>query len=110
MQTSTIVSPKVSRGIGTALTQVGAYSPATSCVVTGLCVANISGASVNVTVTVYDGTNDTHLTLATPVAAADSLLLGAEWFKFTLVSGWSIRVSSSVASSVDASMFVTEFT
>lgn len=110
MQTVTIVSPKVSRAIGTAFTQVGAYTPASSAIATGLSVCNISGAIVNVTVTVFDGTNDTNLVFATPVAVGDSLLLGADWFKFILVNGWSIRVKSSAAASVDAAMFVSEFT
>mgnify|MGYP001616043135 CR=1 FL=1 len=65
---------------------------------------------MNVTVTVFDGANDTNLAFAAPVAAGDSLVMGGEWFKFTLVAGWSIRVKSSAAASVDASMFVTEFT
>lgn len=110
MQTVTIVSPKVSRNIGTALTQVGAYSPASSAIVTGLSVCNTSAGIVNVTVTVFDGTNDTNLVFNTPCAVGDSVLLGADWFKFTLVAGWSIRVKSSVATSVDAAMFVSEFT
>jgi hypothetical protein len=110
MQTSTIVSPKVSQNIGTALTQVGGYSPANSCVITGLSVANTSAAAVNVTITVYNGTTDTNIVFGTVVPVAGTLLLGAEWFKFTLVSGWSIRVKSSAAASVDAAMFVTEFT
>lgn len=110
MQSVTIVSPKVSRSIGTSFVQVGAYSPASSAIISGLSVCNTSGASVNVTITVFDGTNDTNLTFATPVAVGDTLLLGADWFKFTLVAGWSIRVKSSVATSIDAAMFVSEFT
>lgn len=110
MQSVTIVSPKVSRSIGTAFTQVGAYSPASSAIVTGLSVCNTTGASVNVTITVFDGTNDTNLVFATPCGVGDSILLGADWFKFTLVAGWSIRVKSSAATSVDAAMFVSEFT
>jgi len=110
MQSVTIVSPKVSRGIGTSLTQVGGYSPASSAIVSGLSVANTSGAAVNVTITVFDGTNDTNLVFATPCAVGDSILLGADWVKFNLVAGWSIRVKSSAAASVDAAMFVSEFT
>src|SRR6267142_3420142 len=108
MQSTTIVAPKVSRNIGTAFTQIGAYSPAasTGAIVTGIIVANISAAAVNVTVTLFDGANDTNLAFATPVAIGDSLVVGGEWFKATLVNGWSIRVKSSAATSVDASMFV----
>jgi hypothetical protein len=110
MQSVTLVSPKVSRSIGTSLTQVGAYSPASSAIVSGLSVCTTSVAAVNVTVTVFDGTNDTNLVFATPCAVGDTILLGADWFKFTLVAGWSIRVKSSAATSVDAAMFVSEFT
>lgn len=110
MQSVTLVSPKVSRSIGTAFVQVGGYSPASSAIVSGLSVCNTSGAAVNVTITVYDGTNDTNLVFASPVAPGDTLLLGATWFKFTLIAGWSIRVKSSAAASVDAAMFVSEFT
>lgn len=110
MQSVTIVSPKVSRAIGTAFTQVGGYSPASAAIVSGLCVANISAGIVNVTITVFDGTNDTNMVFATPCGIGDSILLGADWFKFNLIAGWSIRVKSSVAASVDASMFVSEFT
>src|SRR5882724_1266986 len=107
MQSVTIVSPKVSRSIGTAFVQVGGYSPASGgAIVSGLSVCNTSGSSVNVTVTVFDGANDTNLTFATPCAVGDTLLLGADWFKFTLVAGWSIRVKSSAVTSVDVAMFV----
>lgn len=110
MQTVTIVSPKVSRAVGTALTQIGGYTPASSAIATGVSVCNISAGIVNVTVTLFDGTNDTNLVFNTPCAVGDSILVGAEWFKFTLVNGWSIRVKSSVAASIDAAMFVSEFT
>lgn len=110
MQSVTNVSPKVSRSIGTAFTQVGAYSPASSAIVAGIIVANTSGAAVNITVTVFDGTNDTNLAFATPVAVGDSLVLGGENFKLILVAGWSVRVKSSAATSVDATMSVAEFT
>lgn len=110
MQSVTIVSPKVSRSIGTSFTAVGAYSPAGSAMVSGLTVANTSGAAINVTVTVYDGTNDTNIAFGTPVAVGDTLVVGGDWFKFSLVAGWSIRVKSSAAASCDAAMFVSEFT
>lgn len=110
MQTSTIVAPKVSQNIGTALTAVGGYSPANSAIVTGLSVCNTSAAAVNVTVTVYNGTTDTNIVFGSAVPVGGTLLLGADWFKFNLISGWSMRVKSSAAASVDAAMFVTEFT
>lgn len=110
MQTSTIVSPKVSRAVGTAFTAIGAYTPPTAAIIMGVSVCNISGAACTVTVTVYDGANDTNIAFATPLAAGDTLVLGSNEFRGALVNGWNIRVKSSVAASVDAAMFVTEFT
>jgi hypothetical protein len=110
MQSTTLVAPKVSRGVGTAATQIGGYSPASSAIVAGIIVANTSGAGVSVTVTVFDGANDTNLAFATPVAVGDSLVLGGENFKLVIVAGWSVRVKSSAAASVDATMSVAEFT
>lgn len=112
MQTSAIVSPKVSRGVGTVLTAIGGYTPAGSvgAIVAGLVVANISAAQVNVTITVYDGTNDTNIAFGRPCAVGDSVVLGGDIFKATLVNGWNIRVKSSAAASVDAAMFVVEAT
>ncbi len=112
MQVATIVSPKVSRSIGTALTQVGGYTPAgaTGAIVSCISVCNTSGAAVTVQVTVFDGANDTNLAFNAPVAVGDSLVLGGGLLKVTLVNGWSIRVKSSAVTSVDAVVSVTEFT
>lgn len=109
MQTSTLVSPKVSRSIGTSLTQVGGYTPATSAIVTGLTVANTTGSSVTCQVTIFDGTNDTNIVPSSrPIAAGDTLILGGSDFKAILVNGWSIRVRSSAVTSLDAVLFVIE--
>lgn len=111
MQTTTIVSPKVSRSIGTALTAIGGYSPAGAigAIIMGIVVANTSAASVNVTITVFDGANDTNLVFARACAVGDSVVLGGDIIKAALVNGWNIRVKSSAVTSVDATMFVTEF-
>lgn len=110
MQSVTNVAPKVSRAVGTAFTQIGAYSPASSCIVAGIIATNITAGAILVTVTAFDGTNDTNMAFQAPVAVGDSLVLGGENFKLILVAGWSVRVKSSVASSVDAVMSVAEFT
>lgn len=112
MQSTTIVSPKVSRAVGTALTAIGAYTPAgaTGAIVMGVSVCNISGAAITVQVTVFDGANDTSICFNAPVAIGDTLVLGSNEFRGALVNGWNIRVKSSAAASIDAVMFVTEFT
>lgn len=109
MQTTTLVIPKVSRAVGTALTAIGAYTaPAGGAIIAGICVCNISAGAVNITVTVFDGTNDTNLVFARPTAIGDSVVIGGDVFKGILVSPWQVRVKSSVAASVDATMFVVE--
>lgn len=112
MQTSAIVTPKVSRSIGTSFVAVGGYTPAGSigAIISGLVIANTLGGLVNVTVTLYDGTNDTNLMLARPCNGGDSIVLGGDIFKALLVNGWFIRVKSSIIGSLDASMFVVEVT
>lgn len=110
MQSVTVVSPKVSRNVGTSVVQIGGYSPASSAIVTSLMVANTSGGTILVKVSLYDGANDTYLAFNMPIAVGDSLSIGGEWAKFTLIAGWSIRVISNTATSCDASMCVTEFT
>lgn len=109
MQSTTIVAPKVTRAQGVSLAAIGAYSPASSAIVSSLVLANITGSPITVTCTLFDGTNDTRLVLNAPVAVGDSLMVGGADAKFTLVAGWSIRAAASVASGIDASMCVTEF-
>lgn len=111
MQTTTIIAPQVSRAIGTGATAIGGYTPpgASGAIVSCISCANITGATIHVTVDVFDGANATRLCVLTPVAAADSLVLGGEILKILLVNGWNIRVTSDTAASVDAVMSVTQF-
>lgn len=111
MQTTTIIAPQVSRAVGTGATAIGGYTPpgAAAAIVSSIVAANITGGSILVTVDLFDGTNATRLALNAPVAAGDSLILGGENLKVTLVNGWNIRVTSNTAASVDASMSVVQF-
>lgn len=111
MQNVAIVAPKVSRNIGVAATQIGGYSPAAgvSAIVSSLTVCNTNTSVVNVKVSLFDGTNDTYVAFNAPVAVGDTLMIGGADAKFTLLNGWSIRVLSTIATSVDAAMCVTEF-
>jgi hypothetical protein len=110
MQTATVVTPKVSRAVSTVVTQIGGYSPAaaTAAIVTSLVVTNTSAATRTVKVSLYDGTNDTYLAFNAPIAVGDSLMVGGANAKFTLTTGWSVRVVADAAQ-VDVSMCVTEF-
>lgn len=112
LQTTTIIAPQVSRAVGTAPVAIGGYTPpgASGAIVSSIIACNISAGGILVTVDLFDGTNATRLAFGTPVGVGDSLVLGGENLKVLLVNGWNVRVTSSVAASVDASMAVTQFT
>lgn len=112
MQTTTLVAPKVSQAIGTSATAVGGYSPAgaAGAIISSIVACNITGGSILVTVDLFNGTTATRLAVNAPVAPGDALVLGGESMKIILVNPWVIRVTSNTASSVDATLSVTEFT
>ena len=103
---------KVSRNIGTALTSVGAYvvGASTEVTVIGLTVANTSASTVNIDVTLNDGANDTYIVKDAPVPAGGALVPIGGNQKIVLITGDSIKVNSSAASSVDAVLSILEIT
>lgn len=105
-------SRKLSRNIGTSLTAVGSYTVgvSTQTTVIGLSVANISAATVEVDITVNDGSNDTYLIKGAPVLPGGSLVVSGGDQKIVLVTNDSIKVKSNTASSVDAVMSILEIT
>jgi hypothetical protein len=112
MQVTTIIAPAVLRNVPTgALTALtGAIPASTGWIVSGLTFANKTGATVTVSVTVYDGTNDTYLGSTLPIAANDTVIFGGENWKLSLPTGWSIRCICNTASAVDAVASVVQFT
>ena len=112
MQTTTIIAPQVSQAVGTSATAIGGYSPPASsgAIVSSIVLANITGSTITATVDLYNGSVATRLVVNAPIAANDCLVLGGSTVKILLVTGWSIRVTSNTASSIDASMSVTQFT
>ena len=103
---------KVSRGVGTALTAVGSYTvgASTQTTVIGLTVANTSASTVNIDVTLNDGVNDTYLVKDAPVPVGGALVPIGGNQKVVLITGDSIKVNSSAASSVDAVLSILEIT
>lgn len=101
---------KISRNIGTSLTSVGSYTVGggVTTTVIGLSVANTSSSPVVIDVTVNDGSNDAYLVkgAALPTGSALAVIGGDE--KVVLITGDSINVKSSAASSVDAVMSILE--
>ena len=101
-----------SRAVGTSLTAVGGHTVAGGTTETciGMTVSNVSGSSVNVTVTYNDGSSDTNIIKNAPVPTGSSLVpIGGDQ-KIVLTTGDSIKVSANTASSIDAVMSVLQQT
>jgi hypothetical protein len=103
---------KLSTGIGTALTAVGSYTvgASTQTTVIGLTVANTSAATVNIDVTVNDGSTDYYVVKDAPVPVGGALVPIGGNQKIVLITGDSIKINSSAASSVDAVLSILEIT
>jgi len=103
---------KLSRGIGTALTAVGSYTvgSSTQTTVIGLTVSNTSASTVNIDVTLNDGTNDNYIVKDAPVPVGGALVPVGGNQKIVMITGDSIKVNSSAASSVDAVLSILEIT
>jgi len=103
---------KLSRSIGTSLTQVGTYAVPASTEVTviGLDIANTSSSQVLVDATLNDGSNDTYLIKEAPIPSGGSLVVIGGDQKVVLEPSDSIKVKSDTASSIDVVMSILEIT
>jgi hypothetical protein len=103
---------KLSRQIGTGPTIVGAYTvgAATTSVIIGLTVTNITGATVSANVFINDGAANTSLVTTGPISSGSSLVVVGGDQKVVMETGDSIYVQSSAASSVDVVMSIMEIT
>ena len=103
---------KVSRNVGTSATQVGSYTvgAATSATVIGMTVCNTTGSAITVDVYHYDGTNSTYLVKSAPINVGGTLVPVGGDQKLVLITGDSVYVQSSAATSVDVVMSVLEIT
>lgn len=101
---------KTSRNIGTTAVQVGSYSVGslTTATVIGLVVCNTTTSPVTADVYHYDGTNTTYIVKNAPIPAGGALVpIGGDQ-KTVLLTGDSIYVKSSAATSLDAIMSILE--
>ena len=103
---------KTSRNIGTSAVQVGSYTvgAATSTTIIGLTVCNTTASPVTADIYHYDGANATYLVKGAPINAGGSLVAVGGDQKVVLVTGDSIYVQSSAATSLDVVMSVLEIT
>jgi hypothetical protein len=107
---------KISKGIGTALTQVGSYAvpSLTEVTVIGLSVSNVTGSSVDVDValsaTMLNTTSDISLGTSIPVPSGASVIIIGGDQKLVMEPTDLIKVKSTAASSVDVVMSILEIT
>lgn len=103
---------KLSRLIGNSASAIGSYTVggATTTVVIGLTVTNITGSAIAANVYINNISGNTNLIVNAPISSGASLVLVGGDQKLVLESGDSVYVQSSVASSADAVMSIMEIT
>lgn len=101
---------KLSQNIGTTPTSIGAYTVAanTTAVVVGLTITNKTGSSISANVYINDGAANTYITANAPISSGSSLVAVGGDQKVVLLTGDSVYVESSAASSIDAVLSVLE--
>ena len=99
------------RAVGTSPVDVGAVVAAsTQTTLIGMTMANITSGVINVTATLNDGTNTTHIVKDAPIPTGGSLILLGGDQKVVLMTGDKVIVTSNTASSVDVIMSFLEIT
>jgi hypothetical protein len=110
MQTTTLIGIQAISGVGVSLAAIGGFTaPAGGATVSHLAVANTSAASITVNVTVFNGTTDYYLAKGYTLSPGDTLNPVGEMGRLVLASGWSVRVSASIAGDCDATMSVVSY-
>jgi hypothetical protein len=103
---------KLSRNVGTVAATVGSYTvgSSTTSIIVGLTICNTTGAAVNATVSVNDGTNNYYLVSAAPIPGGGSLVVIGGDQKVVLQTNDSVKVVSDAATSLDVIMSIMEIT
>ena len=99
------------RAVGTSPTDVGAVvASSTQTTLIGMTLSNITSGVINVTGTLNDGSNTTHIVKTAPVPTGGSLIAVGGDQKIVLMTGDKIIVTSDTASSCDVIMSFLEIT
>ena len=104
---------KLSRLVGTTPTTVGSYTvpSATTAIVVGLSVTNVTAGAITANVSILDNAaQTTNLAVNAPLSAGSSLIIGGGDQKIVLVTGDQLQVTSSASTSVDVVMSIMEIT
>jgi len=103
---------KLSANVGTTSEAVGSYTvgASTTTVVVGLTICNVSGSTINVDVSLNNGSTDHYIVKGAPVSAGGALVpIGGEQ-KVIMTTGDSIKVKSDSATSADVILSIMEIT
>ena len=103
---------KLSRNVGVTPTAVGGYTvgAATQVTVIGMSIANTTGSDVTADITLNDGATTTYLGKTIPIPTGGALVMFGGDQKLVLVTGDSVEVTSSAATSLDVVMSILEIT
>ena len=103
---------KLQQNVGATTTKIGNYTVAagTSTVVIGLTVTNTTGSAIQANVFINNGVANTYVVANSPVSSGASLVVVGGDQKIVLVTGDSIYVQSTAATSIDAVMSIMEIT
>jgi hypothetical protein len=103
---------KFSGNVGNTAVTLGSYTvgSATTVVVLGLSVSNVTGSTINASVYINNGANNYYLVKGAPVSAGGALVLVGGDQKVVLQVGDNVKVVSDTATSVDAAMSIMEIT
>ena len=103
---------KLENNIGTTPTKVGNYTvgASTSTVVIGLTVTNTTGGAITANVFLNNGVANTYIVANAPVGSGASLVLVGGDQKIVMITGDSMYVESSAATSIDTVMSIMEIT
>ena len=103
---------KLSQNIGATPAKIGTYTvgASTSTVVIGLTVTNTTGSAIEANVFINNGVANTYVIANSPISSGASLVVVGGDQKIVLITGDSIYVQSTAATSIDAVMSVMEIT
>jgi hypothetical protein len=103
---------KLQQNIGATPAKIGNYTVAasTSVVVIGLTVTNTTGSAIEANVFVNNGVANTYVVANSPISSGASLVVVGGDQKIVLITGDSIYVQSTAATSIDTVMSIMEIT
>lgn len=101
---------KKSRNIGTSLTSVGSYTVPANTVATviGLTLCNTTNNVIQVSASLYDGTNDYYIISNATLVVGGTIAIAGGDQKIVMQAGESIRAVSNAATSTDVILTILE--